>query len=124
MDFKIVNNINFDKRPDVLDDIRRRDYNPFLINRALSYFPDTVLQANAMNQRTHLDKQSQYDYLLNAVRKRKRFSKWHKRVNLDLVPIIADILNCSPREAELYANMISQEMSHELRGVYGGSNHK
>ena len=95
MDFGILNNINERKEHEVLDEMKRRDYNPFLVNRALSYFPDSVLQANAMNQRSFLDKQTQFEYMLFSVRKRRRFSKWHKKVNLDLVPIIQELLQCS-----------------------------
>ena len=51
-------------------------YNPFIINKTLSYFPDTIMQSNTMNQFFDLDKKLQYDFLLNSIRKKKRFSKW------------------------------------------------
>ena len=92
-----------------------------MINRGLSYFPDSVLQANAMNLRSFLDKQTQFDYLFHSIRKRKRFSKWHKKTNLDIVPIVAELLDCSPREAERYADLLIEEMAHEIRNVYGGT---
>lgn len=121
MDFEILNNLNFDKNYEKLDEVKRKNYNPYLINRGLSYFPDSVLQANAMNLRSFLDKQTQFDYLFHAVRKRKRFSRWHKKTNFELVPIITEVLECSPREAEKYANMITESMAYEIRNVYGGT---
>ena len=53
-------------------------YVPFVVNRSLSYFPDTVAIANEMNRYHHLDGKLQYHFLLNIIRKRKRFSKWVK----------------------------------------------
>ena len=53
-------------------------YNPFIINKTLSHFPDTIMQSNTMNQFFDLDKKLQYDFLLNSIRKKKRFSKWIK----------------------------------------------
>lgn len=52
-------------------------YVPFVVNRSLSYFLDTVLYANEMNK-YDIDKKLQYHYLLNSVRPSKRFAKWVK----------------------------------------------
>ena len=63
-------------------------YNPFIINKSLSNFPDTIMQANTMNQYFELDKKLQYDFLLNSIRKKKRFSRWIKsniEENVDIV---------------------------------------
>lgn len=63
-------------------------YNPFIINKSLSHFPDTIMQANTMNQYFELDKKLQYDFLLNSIRKKKRFTKWIKsniEENVDVV---------------------------------------
>ncbi len=53
-------------------------YNPFIINKTLSHFPDTIMQSNTMNQYFELYKKLQYDFFLNSIRKKKRFSKWIK----------------------------------------------
>ncbi len=55
-----------------------KQYVPFVVNRTLSYFPDTVAIANEMNKYHHLDSKLQYQFLINIIRKRKRFSKWIK----------------------------------------------
>jgi len=60
------------------DELAERAYEPFLTNRSLSYFIDTVLLANEMNMRQDADKKLQYEYFLNSVRPRKRFAKWVK----------------------------------------------
>ena len=77
--FDFLNSINntkinlVDKDPDSI-----KNYNGFVINRSLSYFPDTVFLSNEMNRLHHLDYKMQYDFLINIVRKKKRFSKWDK----------------------------------------------
>lgn len=77
--FDFLNSINntkinlVDKDPDSI-----KNYNGFVINRSLSYFPDTVFLSNEMNRLHHLDYKMQYDFLINIVRRKKRFSKWDK----------------------------------------------
>lgn len=61
-----------------LDSVDRK-YPPFMVNRGLSYFVDTVMLANEMNQRFDLAPKMQYDFLYHGVRKKRRFSKWHKK---------------------------------------------
>ena len=76
--FDYVNAINYSKK----DIMQTRDdekvYVPFMVNRSLSYFSDTVLLANEMNKFHHLDSRLQFSFLINIIRKRKRFSKWVK----------------------------------------------
>ena len=76
--FDYVNSINTTKKDIMVDDMTEKSYLPFMINRSLSYFADTVLMANEMNKNHHLESRMQYDFLRNIVRKRKRFSKWAK----------------------------------------------
>lgn len=59
-------------------------YDPYIVNKALSYFSDTVLYADEMNRFYDVPKQAQYGYLLNSVRPKKRFSKWAKKEKEDL----------------------------------------
>jgi hypothetical protein len=58
-----------------------RAYLPFMVNRGLSYFNDTVLLANEMNRHAALPVKMQYDFLKNTVRAKKRFSKWSKKMD-------------------------------------------
>jgi hypothetical protein len=60
------------------DELAEKGYNPYLTNRSLSYHSDTVLFANEMNMRSHLAGKLQYEFLLNSLRKRKRYAKWEK----------------------------------------------
>jgi len=61
------------------DELAEKGYKPFLTNRSMSYHQDSILYANEMNMRPHLDNKPQYEYLLNTLRKRKRYAKWAKQ---------------------------------------------
>lgn len=76
--FEFVSSINFTKKDIMIDDLVEKQYAPFMVNRSLSYFQDTVCLANVMNQYHHIDNKLQYHFLINIIRKRKRFSKWIK----------------------------------------------
>jgi hypothetical protein len=58
--------------------LSEKDYLPFMVNRGLSYFPDTIMLVNQMNINCHLSKKMQQDYYYVAVRPRARYSKWFK----------------------------------------------
>ncbi len=77
--FDIINAINSTKEDLFKNDPQAiKEYKPFMINRGLSYFHDTVVQANTMNQHHSIPNEWQFAFLLNSVTKKKRFSKWHK----------------------------------------------
>lgn len=61
------------------DKLAEETYSPWLTNKALSYFADTIHPANMMNCNHHLDNKLQYSFLINIVRPSKRFSKWVKK---------------------------------------------
>ena len=60
-----------------------RGYPPYIVNRCLSSFTDTILYVNEMNKCPHLPKKLQYDFLLNSVKPRKRFSPWARKDSID-----------------------------------------
>ena len=66
-----------------------KKYPPYVINRCLSQHVDTIMMANEVNQRHGLDKRLQFHFLLNSIRKRKRFGgKWittSKSKNLEFI---------------------------------------
>ena len=71
-----LNSINFTKE-DLTEHIK--DYPPYIINRCLSGHLDCVMFANEMNKYNFLDKDMQYLFYLNTLRKRKRFSPWLRK---------------------------------------------
>ena len=96
-----LNSINYTKQDLILDNpILEREYVPFIINRSLSYFPDTLFHCNEMNFKHFLTKKMQYDYLRLSVSKRKRFSKWFKEEKNDNIKLIQEYYGYSYRRAK------------------------
>jgi len=85
--FDFTNSINFTKDNLIVDEDTEKEYNPFIVNRAMGFAADTVIPANEMNSRPHIDNKMQYDFLCSVVRKRKRYNKWIKSEEEDLEAI-------------------------------------
>jgi len=77
--FDYINAINFTKQNLFEDPQAHKDYNAWIVNKGLSYFPDTLLYANEMNRHYGIPKNWQFSFLLNSITKKKRFSKWSKK---------------------------------------------
>ena len=97
-----------------------RLYLPYLVNRAMSYFTDTILYSNEMNRNHHLDKKLQYDYYMNSIRKRKRFSKWLKTDQSDDIDLIKQHFSYSDRKAREVYDILGKEGISQIRALYGG----
>lgn len=91
------------------DELAEKGYSPFLTNRGLSYFQDTVAAANEMNRYSHLDKKLQYEFLLNLVRKRKRFSKWFKKEENEMLDLLAEYYQCNLIRAKEIMSVLSED---------------
>lgn len=100
------------------DELAEKGYNPYLVNRGLSYFQDTISLANEMNRFHFIDKKLQYEFLLNIVRKRKRFSKWHKKEQDQNVDIISEYYNCSQRKASDILKVLTEEQVSAIREIH------
>ena len=113
--FDYTNSINYTKKDIMVDDIAEKGYNPFIINRALSYFPDTVLAANEMNKHSHLDNRLQFDFFINIVRKKKRFSKWFKPEIVSDLDAVKKYYGYSNEKARQVLTLLSPEHINELK---------
>ena len=113
--FKFTDAINYTKEDIMIDDITEKAYNSFLINRSLSYFPDTVLAANEMNRNHHIDNRLQFDFFINIIRKRKRFSKWFKPEEISDLEIVKEYYGYSNEKARQVLTLLSTEQINELK---------
>ena len=113
--FDYLNAINNTKKDIMVDDITEKAYNPFMINRSLSYFPDTVLFANEMNRVPHLDKKPQFLFFINTVRKRKRFSKWAKPIEESDLEVVKEYYGYSNEKAKQALTLLTKEQINELK---------
>ena len=96
--------INWSKKKlmDTDDEAWEKKYPPYIINKGLSYFSDTVMMANEMNRLHHASKHMQFSFLINTIRSQKRFSKWLKASkikDLDAVKTYFGYSNNRAREA-------------------------
>ena len=119
--FEFINAINTTKQDIMVDDITEKQYNSFMVNRSLSYFNDTVLMANEMNLNHHLDNRLQFDFFINIVRKRKRFSKWLKPTSLGDVEVVKAYYGYSNEKARQVLTLLTNEQIDLLKKkVYKG----
>lgn len=107
--FEFVSSIN-DTKINLMDKDEEVEhkYNSFLVNRSLSYFPDTVIISNEMNRLHHLDNKMQYDFLINIVRKKKRFSKWDKPEKRDDIECVKRYFGYSENKAKQVVGLLSE----------------
>ena len=119
--FEYVNSINYSKKDIMVDDITEKQYPPFLINRSLSYFRDTVIFANEMNLNAHIDNRLQFDFFINIVRKRKRFSKWNKPEGATDLDVIKEYYGYNNEKARTVHNLLTADQLTVLKKkVYKG----
>jgi len=107
--FDYLNSINLTKQDIMVDDICEKAYNSFMVNRGLSYFPDTVVIANEMNKHHQIDNKLQYHFLINMIRKRKRFSKWAKANKESDIDAVKEYYGYSNEKARQALTLLSPD---------------
>ena len=114
--FDYVNSILQNKKNLIVDELTEKDYQPFLVNRTLSYHKDCILYANEMNRRHLADKKLQYDFLLNTIRSQKRpFAKWVKSEKSDNLECIKQVFGLSDQKAREAMRLLSNEQIQQLK---------
>ena len=111
--FVYVDSVTYSKknlmRGTANDELAEKGYKPYLTNRSLSYHQDSILYANEMNMRPHLDSKLQYELLLNSLRKRKRFSKWKKQDPDASVEMIMEYFGYGRSKAEQALRVLTDD---------------
>ena len=108
--FDFLNAINYSKEQLIVDDWSERQYQPYLINKGLSYGSDTIVQANEVNSRPHIDKALQFSFLLNSIPKKKRFSKWHKKdADTESLTLVKEYFGFSSEKARQALDILTEE---------------
>ena len=117
-----LNAINHTKEPllDTDDEFVEKGYTPYVINRCLSYFTDTIFHVNEMNAMSNIDKKFHFDYLVNSLRKRKRFSKWLKTEKIDEIEVVKKHYNYSYKRAKEVLPLLSKAEIEEIKSLYKG----
>ena len=118
--FDYLNAINTTKKDLMKEDpLSEKDYVPFMINRGLSYFPDTILYANEMNKYSSIPKNWQFAFYMKSIKPKKRFSKWHKKdQNSDDMNLIMKVYGYSSQKAAVALEILTETQLNELRTAY------
>ena len=119
--------INQSKK-NILDDDpdAARKYPAYVVNRCLSSFTDTVLYANEMNKNSHLPPKMQYDFLLNSVKPRKRFSPWARKDSIDYLDIVKEYYGYNDDKALQALRILTKDQLDKITYLLrkGGNNGK
>lgn len=107
-DFLTAINYSKENLLDGENNLNEKDYTPYVVNRCLSYFPDTVLQSNQMNVLPSIAKKMHFDYLRLSVRQRKRFSKWLKDEESEVIDMLKQVYNYSHKTAKEVLPLLSE----------------
>ena len=113
--FEFIKAINSNKNVMKNDSLAEKEYIPFLVNRGLSYFQDTILQVNEMNRCHYLDKKLQFDYLLNNIRPRNRWSKWLKPSKIENLEIVKSYFGFGNEKAKDALEVLSDTQIEEIK---------
>ena len=121
-----LNAINHEKKNlmDTDDEMWEKKYPPFIVNKCLAPFPDTVMLVNEMNKHHHLDAKLQYDFLLNTIRSKKRFAPWVKAEKLDDLDCIKEYYGYSNEKAKVALSVLNNEQIQTIKDslIKGGKN--
>ena len=107
--FDFVNALSQSKKDLMEDSDVERLYQPFLVNKALSYFPDTVMYANEMNRRHLTDFKLQFHFFLNIVRPARRFAKWVKKQEDNDLAAVMEYYGYNPEKAKSALSILSSD---------------
>ena len=116
--FEFIKAINANKNVMKNDLLAEKEYIPFLVNRGLSYFQDTILQVNEMNRCHYLDKKLQFDYLLNNISPRNRWSKWLKPSKIENLEIVKTYFGFGNEKAKDALEVLSDTQIEEIKTLF------
>ena len=123
-----LNAINHTKEKllDSDDEQWEKKYAPFIVNKCIAPFPDTIMLVNEINQRHHLDKKLQFDFLLNSLRTRKRYTPWAKANKSKNLDIIKEYYGYSNEKAKSALDILNDEQLKTIKDSLnkGGKNGK
>lgn len=103
--------INETKEPlmDGEDEEWEKKYPPYIVNKCLSPFQDTILLVNEINQYPNIDKKLQFDFLINSLRPRKRFTPWLKAKKLENIEYVKEFYGYNNEKAKVALTILNDD---------------
>lgn len=117
--FVYLNSITYGKtnlmRDTENDSAAIKAFNAWIVNVGLSLYSDTIHQANYVNSRWEMPNRAAYEFLLNSVRRKKRYSKWPKKHKDDDIAAIRKLYGCNIQVAMEYLSVLTPEQLHIVK---------
>jgi hypothetical protein len=114
-----LNSINFTKENLLEEDPTLvKEYAPYIINRCLSSHIDCILFANEMNMNHSLDKDMQYSFYLNSLRKKKRFSPWLRKDTIKDLDYVKRYYGYSNEKAQQALKILTKEQLNFIKSKF------
>ena len=114
-----LNSINFNKNNLIEEDPEAISSSPpYIVNRCMSGSVDTILYANEMNKYSNLDKDMQYHFFLYTLRKRKRFSPWLKKEQIDDLDLVKKHYGYSNEKARVAVSLLTKTQLEYIRNKH------
>ena len=92
-------------------------YPTYIVNKALSSFPECLLYANEMNKMHHLDKKLQFQFFLNSIRPKKRFSKWLRSSKIKNLEYVKEYYGYSNEKARQALEILNDDQLEEIKTI-------
>ena len=112
-----LNSINYTKESllDTEDDQWVKKYPSYIINKCIAPFPDSLMLVNEINQLHHLDKKLQYDFLINSLRTRKRYTPWMKAKKLENLEYVKEYYGYNNEKAKSALDILNDEQISAIK---------
>ena len=112
-----LNSINYTKKSlmESEDPLWEKCYPPYIVNKCMSHHMDTVMYANEMNMCQHIDNKLQYDFFINTVRSRKRFSPWDKKQKMNDLEVVKQYYGYSNEKARQALNILTPDQLNVIK---------
>ena len=91
------------------DPMWEKKYPAFMVNKVLSGFQDTVMLSNEMNRNHFLDRDMQFQFLLNSIRSKKRFTPYVRRSKIKDIECVKEYYGYSNEKAKSALDILTKE---------------
>ena len=100
---------------DTEDETWEKKYPPFIVNKCVAPFQDTIMLVNEINQFHHLDKKLQFDFLINSLRPRKRYTPWVKATKLENLEYVKEFYGYNNEKAKVALDILDDEQISAIK---------
>ena len=97
------------------DPMWEKKYSPYIINKCIAPFNDTIMFVNEINMRHHLENKLQYDFLLNTIRPKNRFAPWVRGSKIKDLEFIKEYYGYSNEKAKVALQILSNDQIKAIK---------